>query len=421
LFLAGSVLSGQAGTMMQLIIFRAIQGLGSGGLTVLAFTIIGDLFTLQQRARMQGLFSGVWGVSSIVGPLLGGFVVDQLSWPWIFYINVLPGLLSLALVGLAWQDPVRETSGAAPVVDYAGATLLTGGVLALLLGLFELGTGAGWPLISLAVLLLAALAWVESRATEPIVPLAFFRDRVFAIACIQGLLAGWAMFGSLSFVPLFVQAVLGTSATAAGATLTPMLLSWVFASIIGSRLLLRFSYRSLALLGMALLTLGAFLMANVGISASHLTLMATLALMGVGMGLSVPAFMIAVQSTVRRRDMGTATSAIQFSRSIGGALGVSVMGVALSVRLATRLAEAGLDPASVSLNSLIDPLARTGAGSLLEATLARALAGAMQGVFMIACVAALLGLVATLLAPAGRIAELAAQRVETESAEFARR
>jgi Na+/melibiose symporter-like transporter len=287
--------------------------------------------------------------------------------------------------------------------------------------LFELGTGAGWPLISLAVLLLAALAWVESRATEPIVPLAFFRDRVFAIACIQGLLAGWAMFGSLSFVPLFVQAVLGTSATAAGATLTPMLLSWVFASIIGSRLLLRFSYRSLALLGMALLTLGAFLMANVGISASHLTLMATLALMGVGMGLSVPAFMIAVQSTVRRRDMGTATSAIQFSRSIGGALGVSVMGVALSVRLATRLAEAGLDPASVSLNSLIDPLARTGAGSLLEATLARALAGAMQGVFMIACVAALLGLVATLLAPAGRIAELAAQRVETESAEFARR
>ena len=213
------------------------------------------------------------------------------------------------------------------------------------------------------------------------------------------------MFGRLSFVPLFVQAVLGTSATAAGATLTPLLLGWVFASIIGSRLLLRLSYR----------TLGALLMSRVGVNASQVSLMVNLALMGVGMGLSIPAFLIAVQSTVRPRDMGVATSTVQFSRSIGGTLGVSVMGVALSFRLAARLAEARLDPAVISVDSLLNPLAQTATSLVLEDALRNALAGAIQGVFVIAFIAAALGLVATAFAPPGRIAQLVAQRIGTEN------
>jgi EmrB/QacA subfamily drug resistance transporter len=415
LFLIGSFLCGAAQNMPQLIAFRALQGLGAGGIIPLAFILIGDMFSLEQRAKMQGLFSGVWGVSSIVGPLLGGFLVDQISWHWVFYINLPVGLVAAGLVWLAWRDKLAEPGTIAPKVDYAGAVLLTAGVVALLMGLFELGTFLGWSLLILAALLLVALGWVEWRAADPILPLHLFRDRVFAAACSQGGFAGWAMFGSLSFVPLFVQAVLGTSATVAGATLTPMILSWVFASIIGSRLLLHLSYRNMALLGMGLLTLGTLLMSGVGVNASQMGLMVNLALMGTGMGLSIPAFLIAVQSTVPTRDLGVATSTLQFSRSIGGVLGVSVMGTVLSFRLASRLTEAELDPAAISIDSLLDPIAQATTSMVLEGTLREALAGAIQGVFVIAFIAAALGLVATAFAPPGRIDQLVAQRTGAKS------
>src|SRR5262245_28118021 len=413
-FLVGSFLCGKAQSMPQLIASRVVQGLGAGGLIPLAFILIGDMFTLEQRTKMQGLFSSVWGVSAIVGPLLGGFLVDQISWPWVFYINVVPGLLASAIVWLAWQDNIHESHVAAKI-DYAGAVLLTAGVVALLMGLFELGTALGWALLALATALLAGLVWLERRVSDPIFPLPLFHDRIFTTACSHGVLAGWAMFGSLSFVPLFAQGVLGTSATAAGATLMPMTLGWTFASIIGSRLLLRVSYRTLALMGMGLLTLGAALLARIDVTASQVSLMANLALMGIGMGSSVPAFLIAVQSTVRPRDMGVATSAIQFSRSIGGALGVSVMGAAFSLRLATGLAAAGLDPATVPADSLLHPLAHTASTVVWEGTLRSALAGAMQSVFFIGLLAAALGLVTTAFTPRGRLDHLVAQRSGAES------
>ncbi|HEX5692139.1 MAG TPA: MDR family MFS transporter, partial [Roseiflexaceae bacterium] len=324
LFLIGSLLCGLAQSMTQLIIYRAVQGVGAGGLLPLAFIIVGDLFTLEQRARMQGLFSGVWGVSSVAGPLLGGFLVDQVSWHWVFFINILPALLAGALVWWAWVDQAREAKAARPAIDYAGAALLTAGVVALLLGLFELGTDMAWLLLGASVVLFAGLAWVERHAADPVLPLALFRDRLFAVGCANGLLAGCAMFGSVSFVPLFVQAVLGTSATAAGATLMPLMLGWVGSSIVGSRLLLRMGYRTLALIGMSLLTIGTFLMTRIGMDSSQLSLLFSLGLMGVGMGLTIPSFLIAVQSTVQRRWLGTATSTLQFSRSMGGVLGVSI-------------------------------------------------------------------------------------------------
>jgi hypothetical protein len=213
------------------------------------------------------------------------------------------------------------------------------------------------------------------------------------------------MFGSLSFVPLFVQAVLGTSATDAGSTLMPLMLSWVAASVVGSRILLRIEYRTLAVFGMVLLTLGAFCMALLGANATRPLIMLFLGLMGAGMGFSISPFLIAVQSKVARRDMGTATSTLQFSRSIGGTVGVSVLGAVLSVRLATALSAAGLDPAAVSLNSLLDPLAAANSATL-DSALRGALAVAMQGVFTIALLAAALGLVVTALAPGGRIVQI---------------
>jgi len=414
LFLIGSVLCGQARSMEQLIFFRGIQGLGAGGVLPLAFIIIGQLFTLEQRAKMQGLFSGVWGVSAVIGPLIGGFLVDQVSWHWVFFINVIPGLFAVGLVWFAWRDAAR--SAAVKVkVDYAGAVLITLGALALLLGLSELGTLLGWWCLAASLLLLSGLVWVERRAADPILPLHLLRDRLFTISILHGILSGWAVFGSLSYVPLFVQAVLGTSATQAGITLTPMSLSWTLASIFGGRLLLKMGYRTLSLIGMVLLVAGAFLMSQIGTHSSQFSIMLFTGMMGIGMGLSVPAFLIAVQSTVKKSDLGAATSTLQFSRSIGGTLGVSILGAYLSSSLASRLLVAGIDPSTISLNSLIDPLAS--ASLTLEGPLRSALAVTIAHMFIIAFIAALAGLLAVLFAPPGKISQLMQERAADQTAE----
>jgi EmrB/QacA subfamily drug resistance transporter len=401
LFLTGSILSGQSHSMDQLIVFRALQGLGAGGLMPLSFIIIGDMFSFEQRARMQGLFSGVWGVASIAGPLLGGFLVDQLSWRWVFYVNLLPGFLASALLWGGWREPSRSEKMTGPPIDYAGAGLLTAGVVVLLLGLFQLGTLAGWVLLAFAAMLFVALMAVERVVADPVLPLLLFRDRLFAVGTIHGFLAGWAVFGSTSFVPLFVQLALGTSATVAGSTLTPQMLGWVFASIIGSRLLLNFSYRTIVLTGMSSLTIGSLLMSFVGVDTPLSRVMFNLALMGVGMGLTVPAFTIAVQSSVDRKKLGTATATLQFARVIGGALGVSVMGLILSLRLAANLKAVGIDRAAMSLQDLMRPLH---AGAVVaDATLRGALTSAVESVFVAAFVAAVVGLVATFWTPRIRV------------------
>jgi EmrB/QacA subfamily drug resistance transporter len=403
LFLTGSILCGRANTMTSLILARGLQGVGAGGIMPLAFIMIGEMFTLEQRAKMQGLFSGVWGVSSIAGPLLGGLLVDQFSWRWVFYINVPFGLMAAGLVGFAWQDQIRPH--AKPVVDYAGAALLTMGVVALLLGLtMPPGSTNSWVLIGASVVLFGLLLRAESRAVDPILPLHLFRERLFAVATLQGLLAGWAMFGSISFIPLFVQSVLGTSATQAGFTISPMLLGWVGASIVGTRLLLRVGYRSLAILGASLLVIGSFLMTTVHVDVSQALIMLYVTLMGIGMGLSIPSFLIAVQTTVERRSLGTATSTIQFSRSIGGTLGVSVMGAALSASLAASLSASGLGLELIS--QLLNPL---GAQAVVSGAVRIAVADAIDLVFRIAFAAALLALAVTFFAPRQDLRDQAAE------------
>jgi EmrB/QacA subfamily drug resistance transporter len=398
LFLAGSMLCGQAGSMGALIGFRVLQGVGAGGIMTLSFIIVGALYTFEQRARMQGVFASVWGFASVVGPLLGGFLVDQVSWRWIFYINVIPGLAAAALIWTVWVDERRPAG--APPIDYAGFSVLTVAVVALLLGLFQIRATAGTPLLAASAGLLAVLVWVERRAPDPVMPVRLFRDRLFAVSVAHGFLSGVALFGSFAFVPLFVQAVLGTSATAAGVTITPIMFGWMFAAIASSRLLLRLNYRTMALAGMVALALGTLLMTGVGVDATRSALATNLALMGIGMGLSVPVLLIAVQTTVPRADLGTATSTLQFSRSVGGAVGVSVMGVVLSLRLAEALRAAGADPATISLNRLMDPLARSPAtAGALDALMREALAEGVRAVFVIAAAAALMALGAVALAP----------------------
>jgi len=393
LFLIGCIWCGLANSMNQLIFARALQGIGAGGILPLAFILIGEMFSLEQRAKMQGLFSGVWGVSSIVGPLLGGFLVDQLSWRWVFYVNIPPGLLAAAFVGFAWRDQIQGREK--PSVDYAGAGLLMIAVITLLLGLMGSDSSSRWILIAASIALFILLFWVESRAVDPILPLHLFRERLFAASIAHGTLSGWALFGSISFIPLFVQAALGTTATRAGITIAPMLLGWVTSSIIGTRILLQVGYRRLAVIGTALLVAGAFLMTRIDAQTSQIYLMTAVTLMGIGMGLSIPPFLIAVQTNVERRYLGTATSTMQFSRSMGGTLGVSVMGAALSARLAANLSASNLDPELVS--QLLDPL--PGLELVINEGARIAMAGAISLVFVIAFIAAALSLVSVFFAP----------------------
>jgi MFS family permease len=357
------------------------------------------MFSLEQRTRMQGVFSGVWGVSSIAGPLLGGFIVDQLSWHWIFYINIPFGLLAAALVAFAWRDQVH--SHARPAVDYAGAALLTVSVVLLLLGLMELGTSRGWIFITASIVFFILLWVVERRAADPILPIPLFRDSLFSTAVAHGLLTGWAVFGTISFIPLFVQSVLGANATQAGITITPMLLGWVGGSIFGTRILLRVGYRRLSVIGTIIFVVGAFFLMSAGVSSSQILVMVFVTLMGIGMGLSIPAFVIAVQTTVERRHLGTATSMLQFSRSMGGTLGVSVMGAALSARLASNLSASGL--ASSLVEQLLEPL--PGSEVVINASARAAMADAIHLVFVIAFVAAALGLVSAFFTPRKELTE----------------
>ncbi|NTW43012.1 MAG: MFS transporter [Anaerolineaceae bacterium] len=400
LFLSGSILCGLAGSMQQLIVFRAIQGLGAGGVLPIALIIIGEIFNVEERAKMQGYFSGVWGVSSIGGPLIGGVIVDQISWHWVFLINLFPGLIAMALVLIAWNNQPKFIKREAKL-DFSGAALLSLSALSLLLGLNQIGSIQSLWFISASIILFVILMYIENKAEDPILPLHMFRDRLFVVAILHGVLSGWAMFGSISYVPLFVQAVLGTSATIAGITLTPMSLIWTISSIIGSWMLLRMSFRSVAIIGSVFLTAGCFFLTTIDMHSKQLFIMIYTSLMGIGMGLTIPVYLISIQTFVAKQDLGVATSTIQFSRNIGGTLGVSILGVILSTRLSTLLLQAGQNAETVSLNSLINALPETGVA--INVTLQQALGTSMANMFIASLIASIFSLIAVFFTPKGHL------------------
>jgi EmrB/QacA subfamily drug resistance transporter len=344
LFLAGSALSGAAGDMTQLITFRMVQGLGAGALMPIGMTVVGELFGLERRARMQGYISSVWGVASLLGPLIGGLLADHASWRWVFYINLPFGAIAIALLARS-LDSARGAVRR-PVIDYAGLALFTAGVAALLVGVLEAGRVGAWtgadvvvPL-AIAALALPAFLVVERRVAEPIVPLRLFGHRMVLAAATTGFLAGMAMFGAISFVPLFLQVVSGMSATASGSVLIPFVLGWVVMSVTSARLVLRIGYRSVVVAGMLCLTAAFVLLSRWSPALTTTAAMRDALLGGVGMGLTMVPMLIAVQSAVPRGDLGAATSMIQFFRTVGGAIGLAVMGAVMAWRLGAGLTRA---------------------------------------------------------------------------------
>lgn len=358
LFVVGSLLCGTAQSMPQLIVFRAVQGLGAGGLLPLGMTILGDLYTLKERARTQGLFSGVWGIASIVGPLVGGYVTEHLSWRWVFYLNLPFGVIAAALVGANLEETTRR--GLARI-DYRGALLLMASVSLLLVALGQTGSGDGvlsaWQVGATYLLALAlgvACVRVESRSPEPIVPFDLLRDPLVAATTLSGFLIGIALFGVLSFVPLFVQGAMGGSATEAGRALSPLLFGWVMMSIVTGRVLPRVGFRPLIVGGIALVCVGFLGLVAVDHTSPRLWLPAILGLMGLGLGMTMLSLLLALQQAVPRARLGVATSLGQFSRMVGGAVGVAVMGAIIASSLPPggeqepRLLEAAIHRAFIS-------------------------------------------------------------------------
>lgn len=329
-FIAGSLGAGAAGSMTSLIVFRALQGVGAGAMQPIALTIVGDLFTYEERARMQGVFGAVWGVAGLAGPLLGGLVVKTLGWRWVFYINVPFALGAMALLGFALHENVEKRKHR---LDLGGAALLTAGLVALLAA-NDLGGSWRWGLYAVAAGMLASFVALERRLAEPLVPLDIFALRPIWAASVAGTLVGAAMLGIVSYIPLYVQGILGGSPTDAGSAMAPMVVGWPIASAISGRLLTRVGPRPLVRFGLVFSALAAVAIALLlGPHTSLWGLRLGSALFGVGLGTANTALIITVQSSVDWNRRGVATASTMFFRTIGGTIAVGALGSLIARRL----------------------------------------------------------------------------------------
>lgn len=356
LFLAGSALSGAAGepifnslfetmtgapnAMLQLIIFRGIQGVGGGMMMANGMAIIGDLFEPRERARYQGLMGAVFGLASVLGPVLGGWLTDVASWRWIFYINLPVGVLALGVLALAMSKP---EAGQQHRVDWWGAAALTAGLVPLLLALnwggslYEWGSTTIVGLFAAAIIALGVFVYRELHASEPILDVRLFKDRGFSASMTVLFLSGVGMFGSIMFLPLFMQIVQGRTASSSGALLMPLMLGMVFASVLTGQLIARTGrYKVFGLVGMGLASIGMFMLSRIGVDASNLEVVLAMITVGAGVGITMPLFTISLQSQFPTR-IGEVTGALQFFRSIGGTVGVALLGGVMNAAFAREL------------------------------------------------------------------------------------
>lgn len=427
IFLVGSALCGLSQTMTQLILFRGLQGIGAGIMMTNAFIVIGDLFPPSERGKYVGITMSVFGFSSIVGPLLGGFITDHISWHWIFYVNLPIGIP--VIVAFVRFFPVFEPLGARRRIDYTGIATVVLSVVSLVLGLswggiYDWGSSHVIGSLAASAVLLVAFVVTESRAEEPILPLSMFRKRVVAVSMAARFSLGMGMFGVIIFIPLFFQFVLGQSATNSGVVLMPMMLGMVVGSTLSGQAVSRLGghYRYQALIGLTVLAVGMAMMSRMTPETGYSRAVINTAVTGVGLGIAMPLFIIAVQNAVPYSIMGVATSSIQFFQSIGQAVGLAVFGSVMANRFAAnlsgsefvaglRLPQETLDTLAENAAALVDQRALEqirgifgqfgDQGDALReqfmTVLKEALASAITDVFVISTVVILVAWVVTLL------------------------
>jgi EmrB/QacA subfamily drug resistance transporter len=386
LFLAGSALCGTSQDMTELIAFRALQGLGGGGLMVTTIAVVGDIIPPRDRGRYQGFFGAVFGVSTVIGPLLGGFFVDNLSWRWIFYVNLPIGVAAFLVIGAVFH--ARRTEGR-PSIDYLGAVVLAGGLSSIVLFTSLGGTTYGWGsapillMMTAGIVLLALFPIVEARADEPILPLELFRNSTFALASAIGFIVGLALFGSITYLPLYLQIVKGGSPTESGLQLTPLMGGLLVTSILSGTVITRTGrYRRFPIAGTAVMTVAVLLLARLGVGSPTWVASAYMVLLGLGLGMVMQVLVLAVQNAVDYRFLGVATAGSTLFRQVGGSIGVAAFGAIFANRLGDELA-ARL-PSGARVPTVANPAVIRALPTPLHRAFVDAFAVSLRPVFLVA-------------------------------------